>query len=133
MPVRLLLPRQLYEEMVAQAVAELPNECCGLLAGRMEDPPQAEPPAQDVWRVARRYPLINKTASPIEYFADEKSLIHAHLEMRRLGLDLLAVYHSHPISQPVPSRKDLEMNYQGDVVHFIISLQTGQPNMRGWW
>src|SRR5262245_45099121 len=54
-PVLLRLPRRIYEEMVAQAVEEVPNECCGLLAGRPGEP------------VARRYPLVNAAASPVEY------------------------------------------------------------------
>ena len=32
-PFRLLIPREHYGAMVVQAKAELPNECCGLLAG----------------------------------------------------------------------------------------------------
>ena len=57
MPVSLVIPRQLYDEMLAQAQAELPNECCGFLAGSM---------SESEWRVLRRYPLINKAASPVE-------------------------------------------------------------------
>src|SRR5260370_2739731 len=36
MPFRLRIPRNHYDAMVAQAMAELPNECCGLLAGLVE-------------------------------------------------------------------------------------------------
>src|SRR5262249_30335244 len=55
-PFRLLqVPRSLYAEMTAQAEAEAPLECCGLLAGLIEG---------DVGRVVQRYPLINAAASP---------------------------------------------------------------------
>ena len=133
MPVRLLLPRQLYNEMLAQAVVELPNECCGLLAGRMEEQPGTQ---QAVWRVLRRYPLVNKAASPVEYLADDRSLFDAYRDMRKLELAVLAVYHSHPTSEPVPSRKDRERYYpdlMGEVVHFIVSLRDHEPQVRGWW
>ena len=54
--------------------------------------------------------------------------------MRAMGTELLAIYHSHPTSEPIPSRTDLERNYYGsDVVHFIISLKDAEPRMRGWW
>jgi hypothetical protein len=35
----------------------------------------------------------------------------AERDRRRCGLDVLAVYSSRPISEPVPSRTDLERNY----------------------
>src|SRR5262245_25493863 len=123
MPVRLVIPRQLYDEMLAQAQAELPNECCGFLAGTM---------SESEWRVSRRYPLINKAASPAEYFAEEHSLFQAHRDMDRQSLELLAIYHSHPTTEPIPSRKDRELNYHGEVVHLIISLKGKEPEMRGW-
>jgi proteasome lid subunit RPN8/RPN11 len=130
MPVRLLIPRQIYAEMVIQAQAELPNECCGFLAGRF---PGSAPAGEQEWKVLSRYPLVNKAASPVEYFAHEDSLIRSHVAMRALGLDVMAVYHSHPTTEPVPSRKDLERNYLGEVVHLIISLRTKVPVMKGWW
>ncbi|OAI47995.1 hypothetical protein AYO44_08035 [Planctomycetaceae bacterium SCGC AG-212-F19] len=55
------------------------------------------------------------------------------MDMRSEGLEILGIYHSHPASEPVPSRKDIERNYHGpDVVHFIISLMYKEPLMRGW-
>ena len=54
-------------------------------------------------------------------------------DMRAQGLEIVAVYHSHPTTEPVPSRKDLERRYSEDVVHFIISLKDREPLMRGWW
>src|SRR3954452_20721502 len=37
MSFRLEVPRALYSAMLEQARAELPNECCGLLAGTVEE------------------------------------------------------------------------------------------------
>ncbi len=87
MAFRLHLPRRLYEEMLAQAAAELPNECCGLLAGRVAD---------GVGVVEARYPLVNAAASPREYLSDGRSMFAAVRDIDRRGLDILAVYHSHP-------------------------------------
>jgi proteasome lid subunit RPN8/RPN11 len=53
--------------------------------------------------------------------------------MRRLDLEIVAIYHSHPTSEPVPSRTDLERNYSPEVVNFILSLSEKEPRMRGWW
>jgi proteasome lid subunit RPN8/RPN11 len=107
--------------MIAQAVAELPNECCGLLAGTPDG------------RVTHRYGLINAAASPVEYLSDARSMFEAVRDMRRHGVDVVAVYHSHPTSAPAPSRKDREQNYSADIVNLIVSLQSTDPEVRGWW
>jgi len=59
-------------------------------------------------------------------------MLAAVRELRRTGLDVVAVYHSHPTSPAVPSRTDLANNYWGEVVNLIISLQNAQPEVRGW-
>ena len=127
-PFRLQLPRPVLDEMLEHARAELPNECVGLLAGRLEDGAGGR-----VGRVERRYPLVNAAASPTEYLSDGRSMFNAVKDMGRHNLDVLAVYHSHPTSAPVPSRRDLERNYSPEVVNFIISLKGTDPEVRGWW
>lgn len=116
--------------MLDQAVAELPNECCGLLAGKLLDTKGLGPP---VGHVVERYPLVNAAASAQEYVSDVKGMFEAFRDMRARGLEVLAVYHSHPTSAPMPSRTDLERNYSPDVINLIVSLQTSEPLVRGWW
>ena len=129
MPFRLLLPKAVYDTMVAQALAEQPLECCGLLAGVIEE---------GIGRVLRAYPLVNALASPVEYESDARSMLEAMRDLTRRNHDVLAVYHSHPTSAPLPSRKDLQRNWiardgLGDVVHLIISLVESPPLVRAWW
>jgi len=129
-PFCLHLPRRLYDEMLAQALAELPNECCGLLAGTLEGREGGAP----VGRVLRRYPLVNAAASGVEFLSEPQGLFAAVRDMRLLGLEIIAIYHSHPTTEPVPSRTDLERNYYGpEVMNLIISLKGAEPQMRGWW
>jgi proteasome lid subunit RPN8/RPN11 len=112
--------------MLAQAQAEQPNECCGLLGGRFG--------ANGSARVERRYPLVNEAASPVAFYClEDKSFFAAFLDMRKAGFDLLALYHSHPTSAPVPSQKDREQNYGPDVMNLIISLSGPAPEVRAWW
>jgi proteasome lid subunit RPN8/RPN11 len=122
---RLVLPRPILTAMLAQAEAERPLECCGLLAGAVD--------AGGIGVVQVRYPLVNAAASPVEYLSDGRSMFEADRDMRRRGLDVLAVYHSHPTSPPVPSKKDLALNYSPAVVNFIISLAAAPPEVRAWW
>ena len=123
-PGRILLPRRIYEAMAAHAQSELPNECCGLLAGeRAGDDLRAQ-----VW-----YPLVNDAASPIEYRSEPRSMLQAIKDMDRSNQIVVAIYHSHPTSEPIPSRTDIERNYSPEVVNFIIGLNNPTPLVRGWW
>src|SRR5213075_1068459 len=76
---RLVVPRPIYDDMLAQARAELPNECCGILAGTI-----ATVGDERIGRVQRRYPLVNALASPVEYNADVKGHFQAERDMRAL-------------------------------------------------
>lgn len=83
--------------------------------------------------VRMRYALINAAASPKEYVSEPHSMFRAIKDMRAHNFEILAIYHSHPTTAPIPSRIDLERNFSPDVANFIISLQGPEPMMRGWW
>jgi proteasome lid subunit RPN8/RPN11 len=114
--------------MIQQAQAELPNECCGLLAGTIDTTGP-----QPLARVAFRYPLVNEAASPREFISEPYSMFSAERDRKERGLEFVAVYHSHPLSAPIPSRTDLERNYSPDVMNLIISLEQETPSVRAWW
>lgn len=124
---RLLIPERLVVELIAQADAELPAECCGLLAGIV-----ARDGAEAI--VTHRYPLVNELGSPTEFASDPRSMFEAMRDIRHWGTELLAVYHSHPTSEPIPSRKDLERHWLGErVMCLIIGLAGANADVRGWW
>jgi proteasome lid subunit RPN8/RPN11 len=110
--------------MIQHAQTELPNECCGLLAGVREG---------KLLRVRTVHRLVNELASPTKYLSDGASMFKAERAMREAGHEIIAVYHSHPTSEPIPSRTDLEWEYYTDLVHFIIGLSGPEPTVRGWW
>jgi proteasome lid subunit RPN8/RPN11 len=122
---RLSIPRSVYEGMIWHALAERPLECCGLLAGVIR--------ADGVGEVRLRYPLLNAAASPVEFESEARSHFSADRDIRRQGWCVLAIYHSHPTSEPLPSRKDLARNWSPEVVNFIVSLTTAPPSVRAWW
>jgi proteasome lid subunit RPN8/RPN11 len=123
-PFRLVIPRPIFEAMLAHAQAALPAECCGLLAGTV---------ACGIGQVAQHLPLVNALSSPTEYESNPRSMLAAHKAMRAADTDVLAVYHSHPTSDPVPSRRDRERNYGEQIMNFIIGLRTAEPDVRAWW
>jgi len=110
--------------MLDHALAERPNECCGLLAGRV---------IEDVAEVVQCYPLVNELRSPIEFQSEPRSMFAAVKDMRPRGIEMLAIYHSHPSSEPLPSKKDLERNWAPGVMHLIVGLAESTPNVRAWW
>jgi [CysO sulfur-carrier protein]-S-L-cysteine hydrolase len=122
---RLSIPGHLRERMIAHARATAPNECCGLLAGFL---------AGDVGRATEQWPIANDQASPTRYQTNANDLFAAFRRLRDLNLELLAVYHSHPASDPVPSRRDVMENTYGEtVVHLIVGLAGAEPEVRAWW
>jgi proteasome lid subunit RPN8/RPN11 len=121
---RLEVPHAIYEAMISHAQTEAPLECCGLLAGRIEG---------EAGLVENRYPLVNEAASPVEFVSEARGMFDATREIDRRGLRILAVYHSHPASRPVPSKTDLERNYSAEVVNIIISLQRNPAELAAWW
>ncbi len=123
---RLRLPQAIFDDMIEHARRELPGECCGFLAGVVEGP---------VGRVVKRYPLVNAAGDrEREFHADPAGLPAATKDMRHSGLDVLAIYHSHPTSAPVPSTKDLARHWWGvEVASVIISPASDPPVVRAWW
>jgi proteasome lid subunit RPN8/RPN11 len=111
---RLTVPDLLLEAVFAHARAELPLECCGLLAGHI---------TEGTGVVVARFAIGNDAGSSTAYETNARDLLAAFRAMREAGIELLAIYHSHPVSEPVPSRHDIERNTYGEsVVHLIVSL-----------
>ena len=88
------IPRDLHDAMVAHCLREAPLECCGLLGGFAP-------------RVSSFHPLRNAAASETRYDADPHDLIAAVVALRDRGAEILAIYHSHPRWEAVPSQTDL--------------------------
>ncbi len=106
--------------MVAQARAEAPNECCGLLAGRDG-------------RVLRRYAVTNAEASPYRYNMDSRELLQALRDMDEQGWDLLGIYHSHTHTPAYPSPTDVSLAFYPEAFYLLISLMAPeQPAVRAF-
>ena len=117
----LLVPTDILAAVVAHARADAPAECCGLLAGSPDG------------RVSHHFPVRNDLVSPTEYLTNARDLLAASKAARTAGAEVLAFYHSHPASPPVPSAKDVAGNHWGDtVVHLIVGLAGPEPDVRAW-
>jgi proteasome lid subunit RPN8/RPN11 len=111
------LTRSQWDELVAHARDDAPNECCGIAL--MRD--------GGVEAVSR---ATNERASPYGYSLDAKSLLEA-FNAAEDGYTV-AIYHSHPRSAPEPSQTDINLAEYPDYLYVIVSL-AGEPEVRAWW
>ncbi|HEY1276047.1 MAG TPA: M67 family metallopeptidase [Thermoleophilaceae bacterium] len=114
------ITREQWDELVAHARDEAPNECCGYLWSSSDGTVQG---------VAR---ARNERKSPYGYELDSESMLAAW----RLGEEdgyQVGTYHSHPRSAPEPSQTDINLaSNWPDWLYVIVSL-AGEPSMRAWW
>jgi proteasome lid subunit RPN8/RPN11 len=113
----LAVPAAILDAMLGHCRAGLPNEACGILAG--------------AGRVTRHVPMRNAEQSPHWYRFDPAAQLAAYADLDTAGLDVLAVYHSHPTSSAYPSQADVELAVP-DVVQVIVSLRGAEPRVRAF-
>jgi proteasome lid subunit RPN8/RPN11 len=114
------ISRELYDEIVAHARAEAPNECCGIVSS-------------DGGEAVRVYSARNAEASPLRFRLDEREQFEINKEIDDTGLDLGAIYHSHTRSAPEPSQTDINYaKWWPGVLWIIVGLADGEPKVRTW-
>ena len=91
------LEKRYVDEMVAHALEDDPNECCGFIAGQGG-------------RAAKLYRMTNTAANPDRYDMDPKEVYEVLEEARenRWDPDPLVIYHSHTHSPAYPSPTDVQ-------------------------
>jgi proteasome lid subunit RPN8/RPN11 len=111
--------RPIYEELLAHAREEAPNECCGLIGG-------SDGVARTVYRAR------NAEASPLRYNLDPQDQFRIMTEMDERGEELSAIYHSHTASPAYPSQTDINLASYPDALYLIVSLAAGEKDLRGF-
>ncbi|MDQ7026065.1 MAG: M67 family metallopeptidase [Anaerolineae bacterium] len=118
----LRLSYQQVQIIVGQAQSGLPDEICGLIVGQKGI-------AQQIISIP------NRSETPETHFdMDAKALLQAYKKMDAVGGELLAVYHSHPKSDPIPSQTDIReaMRNMPNVTQLIISLKQQKARLQAW-
>jgi proteasome lid subunit RPN8/RPN11 len=121
MPTEIQIPRKLANQLLHLAQQSANVEICGLIGSQ-------EGLAQHC------YPINNVAKNPQQHFLlDAGQQITAMSEMRELGQELFAIYHSHPTAPALPSSEDLALSAYPAALYLIISLSTkGILEMRGF-
>ena len=116
-------------QLYAQMRADAPNETCGMIGGKDG-------------RAEKIYPIKNIAENRVKnYFMDGADQIRAMQDMDDNGYDILAIYHSHPVTRAYPSPTDVRDAYDADLqeprypgaVYIIMSLMNpGAPEAHGY-
>lgn len=115
----LQLTRAQLDLICAHATTCLPEESCGLIGGS--------------GGIAQRIlPITNRLHSPVRFTMDPREQLAAFQLFDREGLDLLAIWHSHPNGPQRPSPTDLaEFAYPG-VLYIILSPDERELKWQTW-
>ena len=105
----LALPQAFIDEMIAHALDDAPNECCGIIAG------------QD-GRAVKLFRAPNSEASPYRYNVDPKELFRIHRECDQNGWEFIVIYHSHTASEAYPSATDVRLAFWPETYYVLVSL-----------
>jgi proteasome lid subunit RPN8/RPN11 len=118
--LKLEIPTRIFEDMLSQARAEAPVECCGILAG-------------SGGRVEKLYKMTNAENRHDHYMMAPEQQFAAVKDIRSSSLDMLAIYHSHPETPARPSAEDIRLALTPNVLYVILSLQGNNgPVVKGF-
>lgn len=120
----ILLSADLHKAMIRRASDGYPEEVCGLLAGTVDS---------RICRAVSHYPIENALHSPVAYEMEPSAQVRAMVATESEGLELVAIYHSHPTGPAAPSRSDIAQALYPDAAQIIISLaDREQPTTRAY-
>ena len=87
--LKLRIPKKIFEQIVVQAKAEVPIESCGVLAGKDGT-------------IEKIYKMTNVDQSTTHFMLAPKEQFDVIKDIRAAGIEMLAIYHSHPESPGRP-------------------------------
>jgi proteasome lid subunit RPN8/RPN11 len=113
------ISQDLYDEIVAHAREDAPNECCGMVASRDGE-------------AVRVYRAANAAASPLRYEIDGAEQYRIQMAIDDEGLDLGAIYHSHTRTAPYPSQTDINLAFYPQSLYVIVGLASEEADVRAY-
>lgn len=116
----LCLSQELAAQILAHAQQGYPEEVCGLVAGRSGCATQV-------------HPGRNISPTPCVAYELDHDTLARMIDFEDAGLELVAIYHSHPAGPEVPSATDIARAAYPDAVYLIVSFaEPIRPVMRGF-
>ena len=119
------IERAPWREMVNHAQVVYPNECCGAMLGTMDGD-------NKVVSVAMMLDNVSQGSQAARYELRPEDLLKADREARKLGLDVIGIYHSHPDCGANFSETDLK-NSCPWYSFVVLSIQNGSFDHANSW
>jgi proteasome lid subunit RPN8/RPN11 len=113
------ISQELFHEMVAHALQDAPDECCGMIASRNGE-------AVKVHRAS------NAAASPLRYEIDGAEQYRIQMAIEDEDLELGGIYHSHTRSEPYPSQTDVNLAFYPEALYVIVGVAGDEPEVRAY-
>ena len=115
----LILSKQIVDGLIDHAKNGLQEEVCGYLAGNDST-------------VTQQFRLTNIDHSPEHFSFDPAEQFQVVREARKLGLEILTNYHSHPETPARPSDEDIRLAYDPNISYIIVSLAGELPDVKSF-
>jgi [CysO sulfur-carrier protein]-S-L-cysteine hydrolase len=125
----MILTQVQLDQLIAQARGDAPYETCGMIGGKDG-------------RALKIYPIRNAAENRvIHYRMDGGEQYRALADIEDNGMDLVAIYHSHPATRAYPSPTDVrdahdpdehEPLYPGTVYLLISLMNPDAPEVHGY-
>jgi proteasome lid subunit RPN8/RPN11 len=150
--VVLALSQQQLLALSAHAERVYPEECCGLMLGKMGSTKTLSElvPLDNHWtaeQTVEQVPALgNLTSSEVtpgadretaytkrrRYSIDPKDMLRVQKQARSQGLNIIGIYHSHPDQVAVPSECDRRLAWP-DYAYAIVSVCNGKAvDIKSW-
>ncbi|MCP4050933.1 MAG: M67 family metallopeptidase [bacterium] len=115
----LKITKEIIDKLYDQGMREAPVEACGYLAGKDS-------------AVTEYYEMTNIDQSTEHFSLDPSEQFKVHKEVRAKGLEILAVYHTHPETPARPSKEDIKLAYDPDIIYVILSLMNKSADIKAF-
>ena len=122
-PKEIRIKLQDWDKMCANVASKSPQEACGILLGKIR---------RDVYHSKSLIPTTNILRSQVRFQIDPEEQLAVFNRMSELGLDMVAIYHSHPYGPDTPSQTDIDEAYYPEAVQLIWSSLQGKWICRGF-
>ena len=115
------LDQKLFENMVDHASSTYPEECCGLLVGKLLEGNAVK----KVMYVRAVDNVSEKSVRSHSYTIDPKEYLSIEIEAEKSDLEVIGVFHSHPNAAASPSAIDRNYAWPG-LSYVVIGVREGK-------
>ncbi len=113
------ITREVFNNIIDHAERDAPIEACGYLAGKDGI-------------ITESYSLTNIDNSPEHFSFDPAEQFGVVKKARSNGLQIIANYHSHPLTPARPSQEDIKLAYDPNISYVIVSLADGKKEVKSY-